>query len=132
MIRRSLLILILLLTIFAGVAAQTPTNTAAKNISGDNKAARELEAERILKERRTNAQSLLINLAADSRNFSDQALRARTQARIADALWEVDRERGRTMFRAAWDAAEVADKEAHVGRIRPGSGLRFCDSHAAL
>ena len=113
MIPRSLLILIFLLTVFAGVAAQTPTNTAAKNISGDNKAARELEAERILKERRTNAQSLLINLAADSRNFSDQALRARTQARIADALWEVDRERGRTMFRAAWDAAEVADKEAH-------------------
>jgi hypothetical protein len=113
LIRRSLLILIFLLTIFAGVAAQTPTNTAAKNISGDNKAARELEAERILKERRANAQSLLMNLGADARNFSDQALRARTQARIADALWEVERERGRTMFRAAWEAAEVADKEGH-------------------
>src|SRR5437660_7343842 len=113
MSRRFLLILIFLLTIFATAAAQTPANTAAKNVAGTNKSAKDLEAERILKERRANAQSLLINLAVDARNFSDQALRARTQARIAYALWEVDRERGRAMFRAAWDAAEVADKEGH-------------------
>jgi hypothetical protein len=64
-----------------------------------------------LRERRANAQSLLISLAADARNFSDQTLRARTQARIADALWDVDPERARTMFRNAWDAAEIADAE---------------------
>ena len=44
-------------------------------------------------------------------NFSDSTLRARTQARIADALWNVDSERARTFFRNAWDAAEVADQE---------------------
>src|SRR5207244_5714980 len=63
-------------------------------------------------ERRAQAQSLLVALAADASNYGDYTLRARTQARIADALWETDRERGRTLFRKAWDAAEVADREA--------------------
>src|SRR5207253_10753903 len=39
-------------------------------------------------------------------------LRARTLARIADALWDIDAERGRTLFRRAWDAAEIADRES--------------------
>jgi len=75
------------------------------------KSTKDVEAERLLRERRANAQSLLLNLAADARNFNDAALRARTLARIADGLWETDRERSRTMFRAAFDAAEIADKE---------------------
>src|SRR5712692_360071 len=62
--------------------------SVVKNTAANNKPAKDPEAERILKERRSNAQSLLINLAADARNFSDQTLRARTQARIANALWE--------------------------------------------
>src|SRR5438128_3999848 len=77
----------------------------------NNKAAREAEAERILKERRALAEGLLIALAADADKFSDQILRARTQARIAETLWAVDAERARTLFRKAWDAAEEADKE---------------------
>ena len=75
------------------------------------KSAKDPEAERILNERRTHAQSLLINLAADARNFTDQVLRARTQARIADALWTSDRDRARAMFRSAWEAAVIADQE---------------------
>ncbi len=55
--------------------------------------------------------SLLVALANDARNFSDQPLRARTLSRIADALWEADPEQGRALFRKAWDAAEVADQE---------------------
>ncbi|MEP6818261.1 MAG: hypothetical protein ABJA18_01930 [bacterium] len=55
--------------------------------------------------------SLLVSLANDARNFSDQPLRARTLSRIADALWEVDPEQGRALFRKAWDAAEVADQD---------------------
>jgi hypothetical protein len=39
-------------------------------------------------------------------------LRARTLSRIADALWEPDPEQGRSLFRKAWDAAEVADQES--------------------
>jgi len=72
---------------------------------------KDAEAERILRERRANAQSLLISLAADAAKFNDQTLRARTQARIADVLWEADAERARTMFRAAWDAAEQVDAQ---------------------
>ena len=56
--------------------------------------------------------SLLVALANDARNFSDQPLRARTLSRIADALWEADPEQGRALFRKAWDAAEVADQDA--------------------
>ena len=87
------------------------TSDANRNAPRNTKSAKDAEAERILKERRANAQSLLINLAADARNFKDQVLRARTQARIADALWEADPDRARVMFRSAWDAAEVADQE---------------------
>lgn len=65
-----------------------------------------------LKERRDRARSLLIALSSDARTFNDQTLRARSLARIADALWRVDPEQGRLMFRKAWDAAEVADQES--------------------
>jgi hypothetical protein len=98
-----------IICLFSSAFAQT--RGANSNPTRNPKSAKDVEAERILKERRANAQSLLINLAADARNFKDQALRARTQARIANALWESDRERARVMFRAAWDAAETADKE---------------------
>lgn len=110
---RWLLISLLILFVSTTTAAQSKdvNKLAAGDEAAKEKAARDLEAERILKERRANAQSLLVNLAADARNFTDQTLRARTLARIADALWETDRERGRTIFRAAWDAAEIADRE---------------------
>jgi len=119
---RSLLILACLLISSASAIAQ-PNNAqaAAKTKVGSGKPARDPEAERILKERRANAQSLLINLAADARNFNDQTLRARTMARIAGVLWEADHERARTMFRAAWDAAEIADKG---GRERVQEDIR--------
>ena len=60
-----------------------------------------LEAERIQKERQAQARSLLVSLASDARSFRDQTLRARSLARIADALWEIDAEQGRTLFRKA-------------------------------
>ncbi|HVS82284.1 MAG TPA: hypothetical protein VHE60_11185 [Pyrinomonadaceae bacterium] len=92
-------------------ANEQPNVAPAKNAAADSKAARDAEAARILAERRAQARSLLISLAADVRNFSDQTLRARTQARIADALWDADTERARALFRSAWDAAEIADRE---------------------
>jgi len=110
---RSLLILACLPIFAASNLAQTKDapKAAVKTTDGNVKSTKDPEPEGSLKERRANAQSLLISLAADARNFTDQTLRARIQARIADALWEADRERSRTMFRAAWDAAEIADKE---------------------
>jgi hypothetical protein len=49
-------------------------------------------------------------LASDARSFRDQTLRARCLARIADALWAVDTDEGRALFRKAWEAAETADE----------------------
>jgi hypothetical protein len=86
------------------------TPPPSKDANG-NKVAKDPEAERLIRERRAQAQSLLIALAADAGNYNDQKLRARTQARIADALWEIEPERSRTLFRKAWDAAEIVDRE---------------------
>src|SRR5687767_10402548 len=61
--------------------------------------------------RRAQARSLLVALSTDARGFQDQTLRARSLARIADALWQVDTEQARLLFRKAWDAAEGADQE---------------------
>jgi hypothetical protein len=83
--------------------------TPAKKTPAENS-----EAAIALNARRAQARSLLISLASDARTFRDQQLRARSLARIADALWEVDAERGRELFRKAWDAAEVADREAKL------------------
>jgi hypothetical protein len=61
---------------------------------------------------RQQARSLLIALSTDARAFHDQMLRARSLARIADALWAVDAEQGRLLFRKAWEAAEGADRDS--------------------
>src|SRR5882724_11607699 len=95
------------------VAAQSPE----PNKTGPHKSvatatpANDPEAERLARERRERATSLLISLGTDAGAFKDEALRARIQARIADALWKIDTDRARTLLRKAWDAAEVADAE---------------------
>ena len=113
--RLCLLSLLLLLTISPLAAGQSaepvkPSPSDVAKTRSENGG--ESEAERLLRERRTNAQSLLISLAADAATYTDQRLRARTMARIADALWDADPERARAMFRKAWDAAEVVDEES--------------------
>lgn len=70
------------------------------------------EANPLALQRRTVAISLLTSLAEEARSFQDQSLRARVQMRAADALWESDVEKGRTLFRRAWEAADTADKDA--------------------
>jgi hypothetical protein len=67
--------------------------------------------------KRRAATSLLVTLASDARGFRDEALRARTLARVADALWDADAEQSRALFRRAWESAENADKEA-MQRLR--------------
>jgi hypothetical protein len=95
------------------VSAQAPSETRptpAKTTAAKNASA--TDAEEQLRLRRAQARSLLISLASDARTFGDQTLRARSLARIADALWQVDTEQGRLMFRKAWEAAEAADQES--------------------
>src|SRR5688572_1812877 len=93
---------------FAQPAAQKP-KAPPKTVSSKEKSAANLEAERIRKERQNDARFLLVALATDARSFRDQSLRARSLARIADALWEVDAEQARALFRKAWEAAETAN-----------------------
>lgn len=69
------------------------------------------EAEALAAARRTLAETVLTSLAYEARSFKDLALRARVQARAADALWETDRENARALFRRAWESAEAADEE---------------------
>jgi hypothetical protein len=114
MIRLSLFAFACVFACSATIAAQ-PSETAkpaAKTVAANSKAAKDPEAERIMKERRENAQALLISLAADAGRFNDQTLRARTQARIADVLWSADPERARALFRKAWESAETVDQES--------------------
>ena len=63
-------------------------------------------------QQRALATSLLISLSNDARSFSDQKLRARTLARIADGLWHADPDQSRSLFQRAWEAAGVADEES--------------------
>jgi len=105
-----------ILIVSLSALSQPPSQKAkapVKNVSSKEKSDAKLEAERVHKERQAQAHSLLVSLASDARSYRDQMLRARSLARIADALWEIDAEQGRTLFRKAWEAAEIANREAN-------------------
>ncbi|HJT28180.1 MAG TPA: hypothetical protein VJ784_12280 [Pyrinomonadaceae bacterium] len=99
-----------LLVVVTYAHAQTPDTKPAKTAVPKSAALREEELAQ--RERRVKARALLVALSSDARTFRDETLRARSLARIADALWQVDAEQGRLLFRKAWDAAEVADIES--------------------
>ena len=99
------LILCLLLT-------ATITQAQVAKTAPPAKSAAMTEEELKARERRVRARALLVSLSSDARQFQDQTLRARSLARIADALWRVDAEQGRLLFRKAWEAAEVGDQES--------------------
>jgi len=75
------------------------------------------------KQRRETAVLLLVTLADDASKFSDTALRARTQTRVADQLWDVERDRSRELFERAWDSSTLAkedgDRRAEEQRREP-------------
>ncbi len=108
------IIVLLCLALFGIVAhAQTPdTKPSPPAKTAAPKSAVSSEEELAQRERRAKARALLVALSSDARTFHDEMLRARSLARIADALWQVDAEQGRLLFRKAWDAAEVADIES--------------------
>jgi hypothetical protein len=85
-------------------AGAAPKKSAAKKPDPD--------AKRAAKERRETAILMLTTLADDAAKFADLGLRARVQARAADALWETDRDRSRGLFQRAWESADVAQDEA--------------------
>lgn len=87
-----------------------------------------------LQQRRATAMSTLQSLAVEARSYNDEPLRARVQAQIADVLWSYDKDAARTLFRRAWDVAEVLDQASSSGapgqrpnnpaRSQPRSNLR--------
>jgi hypothetical protein len=89
----------------------TVTQAQVAKTAPPAKSAAMTEEELKARERRVRARALLVSLSTDARQFHDQTLRARSLARIADALWQVDAEQARLLFRKAWEAAEVADQE---------------------
>ena len=107
----AVLLILAFVTLLYGQAKETKQPVATK-APGAKPATTADPAAAALKERRDRARALLIALSSDARTFNDQTLRARSLARIADALWKVDQDQGRLMFRKAWDAAEVADQES--------------------
>ena len=103
---------LLLLSISDVAFAQTTEpKPVASSKSAATKTKVNTEAELKERARREQARSLLVALSTDARTFRDSTLRARSLARIADALWQVDTDQARVMFRKAWEAAESADQE---------------------
>src|SRR6185436_2409605 len=89
--RVSMLALALLFVVnVSNVHAQ---QSAAKQPKTPAKKAGAEEADPLAEVRRITAVSLVNTLADDARMFHDPILRARVQARAADALWETERER---------------------------------------
>src|SRR5688500_14911879 len=129
-IRLSILCALVTLFVTHSISAQAPAKqqAAVNKADAKDRSEAEAQADRLATERREQASSLLISLASDARSFRDQTLRARTLARIAEALWETDPERGRELFRKAWEAAVTGDqdtarrRQADIERQRTNSG----------
>ncbi len=100
-------------------AQQIPT---APSPGKTTKASPQKEVDPEILQRRSIAMSLLQSLAIEARSYRDEPLRARVQARIADALWDQDKETARSLFRRAWEVAEVIEKDAakDAGNSVPG------------
>jgi hypothetical protein len=93
------------------VAAQAPAPSkqavVTKKASGPSAADAAAMAEK-----RQVAISLLTSMAIEARSYRNEGLRARVQARVADALWDQDKENARSLFRRAWEAAEAFETQA--------------------
>ena len=114
--RHPLFILSFVIVCCLTVAAQPKAGNPPPAKLSTEKAAREAEAERLLKERRANAQSLLINLAADARSQVDardiQQAYARMGSTISldDLLRGVESLDGNTVDRAS-EMAKMAENQ---------------------
>jgi hypothetical protein len=105
--------------------AQSPEsqpNAPRRDSAGGDEDGAQAEADLAREGRQAQARALLFTLSGEARGFRDQALRARSLARIADALWGAAPEQGRALFREAWEAAGQADRESR-GRLNLRRGV---------
>ena len=99
-------------------AQQIPPTTSPGKTT---KAPAQKEVDPEILQRRSIAMSLLQSLAIEARSYRDEPLRARVQARVADALWDQDKETARSLFRRAWEVAEAVETDApNPGNSGPG------------
>src|SRR5437762_312028 len=99
--------LVVLMCSLVNAQTQTPNSQSGKIPS-----AASAKDDPELRQRRSVALSALQSLAIEARSYRDEPLRARVQARIADALWDQDQDAARTLFRRAWDVAETLEANA--------------------
>jgi hypothetical protein len=110
MIHLRLLVSIALLT-GSLVNTQTPT---PKSPADKKNAPATAKEDPDVQQRRSVALAALQSLAIEARSYREEPLRARVQARIADALWDQDRDAARALFRRAWDVAEALEANAPI------------------
>lgn len=109
-LRAGLCLVALTSVLYAQAPGEKADTTQRK--SSSSKEVKAEEPDPIVAQRQVVAISLLQSLADDARSFREPQLRARVQARVADAFWETDTERARGLFRKAWEAAETEDAES--------------------
>ena len=107
-----LLILTLLFSTMAAAQTQSLSgnDTALTKASGSAKSVAYSNA--VANDRSQFAAIAVIRSLVDkAERFQDLRLRAATQAKAADAIWEVDQEWARRLFQKAWETAETVDQE---------------------
>lgn len=120
----------LLLALSFHINAQSPAKTKKTPTTTATDSSVRGVVDPLFAERRANAISLINSLADEARGFHEETLRARVQARAADALWDTDKERARTLFRRAWDAADLSDRETQ--RREDEERRRQMQTHGAV
>ena len=111
---------VLLLTCLLGFPFPAPAQTDATKPgqSASEASDKVRQAELLQAERRAFAMASLTSLAEEARTYPDLAVRARVLARVAETLWVSDSSSSRSLFRRAWDAAELADAQERSGNTK--------------
>src|SRR6185369_8264232 len=110
MIMNHIQLAVLSALLLSPVANAQTNKSADKTVRAQTSVRKEIDPETL--KRRTIALSLLESLAIEARSYRDEPLRARVQGRIADAIWDQDKENARSLFRRAWAVAEEVEKDA--------------------
>lgn len=96
------------------VSAQASTDNKSSSSIQKQSAANALhmkdEDDQLSEAQRLTVLAIASSLADEARGYRDEALRVRVQARVAEVLWETERDRARLLFNRAWETANAVDK----------------------
>ena len=107
-------VLLLTFALSIGVSAQTQNSTSSEPPLSKPADGRQPVADSPVTSDQSRAVAITIisSLVEKSERFKDLRLRAITQARAADAIWEIDQKLARELFLKAWNIAGTVDEEA--------------------